>query len=799
MFRLNLKIALRNLWKYKGYTAINIIGLSIGLAGCLLIFIFLKFQLSFDKGEEKRDRIYRIVSSWVYPEGEFFTSGVPIPLIPAMRNDFSEFEKVAAVHQGGGILKIKNEEGGADMKLRQDIFYVEPQFFEIFKIEWLSGRPEQALSQPNMVSLSEKTAAKYFGNWKNAIGKSIRYDNKADYKVTGVFKDFPENSSFPFEVVFSYASFEDKFGKEWGWVTNRSEGYGLLREDLKAADLEKPLKQFIDKHYIEKSAAKEKHYFQPLSEVHHDARFSNFRYKTVAYKELIGLGVIGLFLLITACINFVNLATAQAISRSKEVGIRKVMGSRRKQLIWQFLSETALITVISLGIACVLTELVIPKMESLMEINVSFHLFTEPVIFVFMLILVVFVSFLAGLYPALIMSGFSPALAIKNKISSASAGGLGLRKVLVVAQFTITAVLIIATLVVVRQMEYMREKSLGFDTKAVSMVNIPGDSLSRLKYESLRERLLQLPGVRDISLTSAAPISSGNRTISFKYDDRPEDEKTQLNIKQADEHYLKTFNLPLIAGRNLSKSDTLKEFVVNEQFLKTLGIANPSDAIGKTIGLGGGASPKKIVGVVKDFNNMTFKSTISSIAIFSDKNEYAAMAIKMDIKEMMNTMKKVEQEWNTTFPDDVYEAKFLDENIQNFYRTEQVMGVLFKVFAGVVIFISFIGLFGLVSFIATQKTREIAIRKVLGASTLELVKMLNRSFLWMVLIANLAAWPLAYIFASKWLNGFVYRIEISIWPFMIAMVLSVIITLVTVSLRSFKAANTNPIDALKYE
>lgn len=797
MFRLNLKIALRNLWKYKGYTAINIIGLSIGLAGCLLIFIFLKFQLSFDKSEEKKDRIYRVVSSWIYPEEEFFTSGVPVPLAPAMRNDFSEFEKVAAVRQGGGILKVKNEGGKADLKLKQDIFYVEPQFFEIFKIEWLSGNPEQALSQPNMVTLSEKTAVKYFGSWKNAIGKSILYNNKADYKVTGVFKDFPENSSFPFEVVFSYASFAEKDSKAWGWVTNRSECYVLLKEGLQAADLEKPLKQFITKYYVEKGPAQEKHYFQPLSEVHHDSRFGNFRYKTMPYRELIGLSVIGLFLLITACINFINLATAQAISRSKEVGIRKVMGSRRKQLIWQFLSETALITVISLGFACVLTELAIPKMESLMEANVSFQLFSEPVVFIFMLILILVVSFLAGLYPALVMSGFSPALAIKNKISSANAGGLGLRKILVVAQFAITAVLIIATLVVVRQMGYMREKSLGFDTKAVSIVNIPGDSLSRLKYEGLRERLMQKPGVREISFANAAPVSTDNMTSSFRYDHRADDEKIQLNLKKADEHYLKTFNLPLIAGRGLSKSDTLKEFVVNEQLLKSLGIKNPADAIGKTMNVGGRGG--SIVGVVKDFNNLTFKSAISPIAIYSDKRDYNAMAVKIDTKDMVATMKIVETEWNNTFPDHVYEAEFLDDNILGFYRTEQVMGVLFKVFAGVVIFISFIGLFGLVSFIAAQKTREIAIRKVLGASTLELVKMLNRSFLWMVLIANLVAWPLAYIFVSKWLNGFVYRIEISIWPFMIAMVLSVIITLVTVSLRSFKAASTNPIDALKYE
>ena len=796
MFRLNLKIALRNLWKYKGYTFINIAGLAIGLAACLLIFIFLRYQTSFDKGYQNEDRVYRVVSSWTYPEGEFYSKGVPRPLAAAVRNDFHQMEKVAAIQEASGIIKVKASGGKPEIKETSRIYYTEPQFFDIIKVNWLDGEPHQALSAPNTVVLSRKLADKYFGQWKNAVGKSINFDNKTDFKVTGVIEDFPDNSSFPVGVVVSYLTYKDESLTSWESVSSSSECYVLLKKGIDAASLEAPMQKFIAKYYDKTNVGKEHHIFQPLTEIHYNEVYSNFAYKIMPKGQIIGLIVIGVFLLLTACINFINLATAQAISRSKEVGIRKVMGSLRKQLIWQFLSETTLITTIALLIACVLTELALPGMRNLFSGEINFSLFGHPVIFIFMIALILIVSFLAGFYPAMIISGFSPALAIKNKISAANVGALGLRKALVVIQFAITAVLIIGTLVVVNQMQFMRNQSLGFDTNAIALVDVPSDSLSQLKFGLLKDKISKIAGVKSVSYCSAAPSSGNNNTSSFKYNST-KDENFQLNVKAADEDYTKTFSLKLIAGRTLSKSDTIKEFVVNETLLKKLNITNPNDILGKYIRTQGHQAP--VVGVVKDFNNFSLHDKIEPTAIFSVIWAYNTIAIKLDPREMLSAMKAIEKEWNNTLPEYVYKADFMDNQISSFYETERVMGVLFKLFAGVVIFISFIGLFGLISFIATQRTKEIAIRKVLGASTIELIKMLNSSFLWMVLIANLIAWPVAYIFASKWLDGFAYRIPLSIWPFVLAMCISILITLITVSLRSYRAAHTNPIDALKYE
>lgn len=798
MFKLNLKIALRNLWKYKGYTAINIFGLSIGLASCILIFIFVRYETSYDKNFANSDRIYRVVTEWKYADGnEFYSQGTPLPLPAAMRNDFSAFEKVAAIQHDGGTIKVKAELGKAEIKKSEDVYYSEPAFFEIFNFTWLSGNPKQSLTAPYQVVLTERKANEYFGNWHNALGKSIMLDNKTDYKVTGIIKENGPNTSFPINIVFSYKSYQARNLKDWGSVSSNSECYVLLKKGVTTSDLSSATKQFINKYENDKNApGKVGHQFQALNDIHHNDRYGNFADVTTPYKQLWGISIIGLFLLLTACINFINLATAQAISRSKEVGVRKVMGSRRKQLIWQFLSETTLITLIALLFACVLTELALPKMESLFGANVSFELFSHPLVFVFLFLLLVLVSFLAGLYPAMVMSGFSPALAIKNRVSTANAGGVGLRRSLVVVQFAITAILIVSTLIIIKQMSYIRNKSLGFDTKAVALIEIPRDSLSQLKLGAMKEQLMAKKGVKNVSFNSAAPSSDNNNETSFTYNSS-KNADFQANVKMADEAYFDTFGLTLVAGRALSKSDTIKEFVVNETMLKKLNVKNPNDAIGKVFGLWRAKGP--IVGVVKDFNNYSLHESIAPIAIFCWKKQYNRLAIKLESTALISTMKEVEQTFNATFPDYVYDVKFVDDEITNYYHTEQVMGTLFKVFAAVVIFISFIGLFGLISFVATQRTREIAIRKVLGATNFELIKMLNSSFLWMVLIANMIAWPVAYIFVTQWLAGFHYRIELSIWPFLIAMVISMTITLVTVTLRSYRAARANTIDALKYE
>ena len=799
MFKLNLKIAWRNLWKNKGYTLINILGLSIGMASCILIFIFIRYQMSFDEGFKNEDRIYRITTNWTAADGFSETQGVPKPAPEALRNDFkNEIEKVGAIRQDGGIIKVKDNAGKESIKVLEDVFYAEPEFFQIMNFEWLKGNPVQSLSEPNTVVLSKSMAAKLFGDWNTAVGKIINYQNREDFRVTGILQDMPENTSFPLGIVVSYKTFRghqnEKFN-EWGNTSSNDECYFLLKEGVSIDAIRSALPKFSEKYFEKDAISKEEIGAQALTDIHYNENLGNFANKTMPKKELYGLAIIGAFLLLTACINFINLATAQAVSRSKEVGVRKVMGSLRKQLIFQFLTETLTISVFSLLFACVLTEAALPGMKSLFNENISFSIIQHPVIFIFMLALIIVVSFLAGFYPAMVMSGFSPALAIKNKIT-ANNGGLSLRKILVVLQFTITVILIIGTLVVLRQMKYTREKPLGFNPSAIAMVSVRNDSLSLLKFQILQDRISKIPGILHTSFCRDAPSSSNNNESNFRYNST-EKANFQVNTKMADEHYFETFGLTFVAGKSFSKSDTIKEFVVNETTLRKLNVVNFNDAVGKKITIWGITG--NIVGVVKDFNNLSLHEPISPVIITQNKEVYRNLAVKMDSKQILSVMPQVEKIWNETYPENFYSSSFVDDDISQYYELERIMGTLFKVFAGVIIFISFIGLFGLISFVATQRTKEVAIRKVLGASTVELVKMLNGSFLMMVFIANLVAWPLAYLFVSKWLSTFTYRIDLSIWPFIVAMIISMLITLVTVSIRSYKAAVANTIDALKYE
>ncbi|QNK63189.1 ABC transporter permease [Pedobacter sp. PAMC26386] len=798
MFRLNLKIALRNLWKNKSYTFINIAGLSIGMASCILIFIFIRYQLSFDQQFVNKDRIYRVVSYWKYAVGEEFQGGVPRPLAPAMRNDFGMLEEVATLQRSGGIFKIKDASGNIRLKTAEEAFYVEPSFFKIFDYSWLQGNPQKALNEPNTVALSKEMATKFFGDWQKAVGQSIEYRNKTMLKVTGVFDDMPENMSNPIKIAIAYAGYENKYIKSWGAVSSGTQCFILLKKGVNVADLEAPKNAFLKKYYVEKTAGKEDHFFQPLSELHQDERYSNFSHKITSKNELTGLTVIGVFLLLTACINFVNLATAQAISRSKEIGVRKVMGSRRKQLIVQFLTETITITVFALLIACALTEAALPGMNGLFREKISFSLLEHPVIFVFMISLVLFVGFVAGFYPAMVMSGFDPILAIKNKVSIGNTGGGMLRKILVVLQFAITIILITGTLVILKQMKYLREKPLGFNPSAIALVDVPSDSLSQLKYKMLKSRILSEPGVIAASLCGEAPSSMDINMRNFAFQGA-KDADFEVSNKSADRDYFRTFDLKLVAGKVFSKTDSLKEYIINETLLRRMNMQRPEDAIGKLLRLGGSDIGYPIVGVVKDFNNTTLKEAIVPIIIDKNKAVSTTIAVKMDSKSIINVMRNVEAIWNSVYPEHVYGSTFMEDNISKYYESEKVMGTLFKVFAAVIIFISFIGLFGLISFVATQRTKEMAIRKVLGASTMDLVNMLNSSFMIMVLLANLVAWPVAYIFIDKWLSRYAYRIELSIWPFAIAMLISLGITLVTVSFRSFRAATTNPVNALKDE
>jgi putative ABC transport system permease protein len=797
MFKLNFKIAFRNLWKHKTYTFINIAGLSIGMASCILIFIFIRYELSFDDQFINKERIYRVVSNWTAIDGQGGSQGTPIPLSKAIRNDFPQIEKVAAIEGTSGVISIKNPVENGNLKENVVVYFAQPDFFKILDFNWLSNRPNVELNAPNTVVISQEKANAYFGDWHKAIGKVLRYQNETDLQITGVFKNMPENSSFPLDFIVSYSTFPDRNSDNWGSVSSHSECYFLLKMGIEIGELDRGLQQFNDKYNKkDDSNNKNSNSFQSLKDIHYNPLYGNFSGRSMEKKEIYGLSIIGIFLILTACINFINLATAQAVGRSKEVGVRKVMGSGRKQLITQFLSETLTISIVSVLVASVLTEVALPHLQNLFSEHISFSIFEHPIIFVFLALLVIVVSFLAGFYPAMVMSGFSPALAIKNKVATNSAGGLGLRRILIIFQFSITIILIIATLVVLKQMDYLRQKSLGFNPEAVSLISMPVDSISVLKQENIKARIKSIPGVLNVSLCSISPSSNDISERNFSLNGIKNNDFS-VRIISADAQYFDAFGLKMIAGKPLMKSDTTNGYVVNQTLLNKLHITRPEEALGKILSVG--KRKAVIVGVIKDFNDKSLHQAISPIVISSDRSNYYSMAIKLDSKQMRPVMKEVEKIWSSTFINDVYSAAFVKDELDNYYATEKLMSILFKVFSTVIIFISFIGLFGLISFVAVQRTKEIAIRKILGATTLELVTMLNGSFIKMVLIANLVAWPIAYIFISKWLSGFAYRIDAGLSPFAIGMIISMAITLITVSLRSLKTAKINPIDAIKYE
>ncbi|TDO24850.1 ABC transporter permease [Pedobacter duraquae] len=794
MFQLNFKIAWRNLWRNRSYTLINILGLSIGMAACMLIFLFISYQLHFDSNFQNSDRIYRFVTTWKYPGYDDFSKGIPLPLAGAVKNDLAGIDKSAVIIKRGGIIHVKDGAGTETFKSRVAFYYAEPEFFEIFSWGWLKGNPKMALSAPNTVALSASTAIQYFGNTENAIGKSLSIGNTINLKVTGVFEDAPVNSSFPLKIVISYTTFNSAKYVNWDGVNSAMEYYVLLKDGLNAVDMTQPVADFNKRHYDDtKILGHQRNILQSLNDIHFDQKYGSFAETSVSKKEIYGLGIIGLFLIFTACINFINLATAQAANRSKEVGVRKVMGGSRSQLVVQFLMETFVITCLSMLVGSVITELVIPGMSDLLNIHFSF--FSEPRVYLFMLAMVLIVSLLAGFYPAMIISGYSPALAIKNKIT-VNAGALGLRRVLVVLQFAITIILLISTLFIMQQMAYVRDKPLGFNADAVAMLGLPSDSLSQSRYNTFKQRATQIPGVSMLSLCQAPPSSDNITTSDFSYKGK-RNQDFELRQAKADDNYFDVFDLHIIAGKKFGKNAEQDFAVVNETFVRKMGISDPQAVIGQILNTNG--HDMVITGVVKDFNDLSLKENISPLVIYPQESDYYAVAVKLSGSEIMPAMKKLESLWNSTFPEYVYNSSFLKEDLNGFYESERLMGMLFKIAEGVIVFISLIGLFGLISFVAAQRTREVAIRKVLGASSVELVRLLNSSFINMVFIANFVAWPLAYLFVSRWLETFAYRIELSVWPFVYAFIVSMGITVLTVSLKSYKTATANTIDALKYE
>ncbi|MEO5594913.1 MAG: ABC transporter permease [Chitinophagaceae bacterium] len=795
MLKNYFKIAWRNLKRNRAYAAINIIGLSLGIACAILIFTLVSFHLSFDGFHKNKERIYRVVTE-IHDEQTGHTPGIPAPFTKAFRNDYTFAEKTARAITFWRIISIPAE----NKKFEEDNGFVcvEPAFFGIFDFPLVEGDIKTALNEPNTAIVTQKIAKKYFGN-TGAMGKVIRIDNKTDFKITGILKDLPLNTDRKQEIYVSDLNLKDfspwmARPDSWGGINSETHCFVLLKPGVKAADLEKVFPAFKKKYYANDPINSFVFKIQPLADVHFNPDYNGYTDK----KYLWALSLVGIFLIITACVNFVNLATAQALNRAKEVGIRKVLGSMRAQLFWQFIAETSLITFFSVLLAYGLANLGLPFVNDLFKTSLSINPFLNTELLVYTLIITLSVIFLSGSYPGLVLSGFQPIAALKGKLSQKSIGGFSLRRVLVVTQFAISQMLIIGTIVIAGQMRFSKTFDIGFQKDGIVMLPVPANDSSALaNMNLLKNKLTGIAGISNVSLCMQAPASGSNNSTDFVYDNRPKAELWEINTKPADDKYLQTFNLKLVAGRNLYPSDTLREFIVNESVVRKLGLASPQDILNKYVKVDNDKAI--VVGVVKDFNNMSFRSDISPIALFSNYQRYHNCAVSINMANIKTTMATIEKTWNNIYPDFIFKSEFLDERISRFYELDDTMLKLIEAFAGIAIFIGCLGLYGLVSFMAVRKTKEIGVRKVLGATIQNIIWIFGKEFLRLLVIAFLIAAPLAWWAMHVYLQEFKYRIPIGAGIFALAIVSTMLVAAVTVSYRSVAAALANPVKSLRSE
>ncbi len=795
MLKSYFKIAWRNLRRQKSYTAINIVGLTLGIAAAILIVTLVSYQLSFDNFHANKDRIYRVTTG---VKGEFLgkMAIVPQPFGKAFRHDYDLAENVARViYYKRTLISLPKEKEVKKFYEESGVAFAEPTFFDIFNFPLARGDKHTALQNPHSAIITESIARKYFGQQaQNAIGRTIKVNNNIDFIITGILKDLPPNTDRKQEIYLSYENLKDwnagyASDNNWGDFYSGSNCFLLLRPGVTPAAVDKAFESLVHKYFNGEDAQLYFFGLQPLGDIHTNTKLDGTFDKKYSWTLLI----IAAFLLATACMNFINMATAQALNRGKEVGIRKVMGSLRNQLFWQFITETALITLAAGLLAWGIAILTLPALNQLTFAKMSIQLFStwrSMAIFTGIIVLVVFA---AGSYPGLVLARFEPVLALKSKLSQAHIGGFSLRRLLVIVQFSITQMLIIGMIILAWQMHYSMNLDMGFDKESIVTVPIP--AVDPIKMNTLRTRLAAIPGVEKLSLCLQPPASGRNTNTAIQFDNRAKEEKWNINTKYADDQYLSTFNLKLVAGRNIYPSDTTREFLINETAVKKLGLSSPLEALGKMAIINDQRAP--IVGVVKDFHLYSLKSDIDAVAIASNAVRYQTASLKIDPHHLRDVLAAAPAVWNSTYPEYLYSYSFLDDRIAEFYVIDTILLKLVEVFAGIAILISCLGLYGLVSFMAVRRTKEIGVRKVLGASIGQITWLFGKEFLRLIAIAFLIAAPIAWMATDNYLKEFKYKIPVGPLQFLIGLAVTIGIAAIAVGYRSLRAATANPVKSLR--
>lgn len=790
---------------------INIAGLTLGIAAALLIFRLVNFEYSFNKNFANYDRIVRVVAENTRADGETeYNNCIPIPAMDVIENNVSQFEAMTRVHELWATLTIPDPQGGAPLKKLgmtppETAFFAEGEFFKIFDLNWLTGDPETALNEPGAIVLTESWAAKCFDRWEEAMGKTMLIDNIHPVVVKGVVADLPDNCDFPIPFLVSYPTLRanaDAFffdAEHWGSCSSNNQIYALLHDPGQVDAANAVLAQVGEKEYVGRDGERNRHHLlQPLADLHYDERLGHSGSHVVQRSRLKVLSAIGILILIMACFNFVNLATAQASLRAKEVGVRKTLGGLRGQLVTQFMTETGLIVAISVLLGGTLAVLCLPLLKHVSEVPDDLPFFSNALIWIFLVVIGLGVTVLAGLYPSLTLAGFKPVEALKANSSKRLVGGSNLRKSLVVLQFVIAQGLIVGAMVTILQLDYIRSRDLGFSKDLVYTFSFNSDSATVVRQSALKQRLLAIPMVTEASFSSDQPLSSNTWSSNFRYGSRPEDEPYGINLKFCDADYQKTYGIQLLAGKWFQPSDTMRETVVNMTLLRKLGINDPEEVVGQKLRLGG-SRVLEITGVAEDFHTHSLRRAHEPLMMSTRKEYYWEAGLKVRPDDITATTAAIKSAFDEVLPEQVFTGRFLDENIARFYEDDAKLSATCKAFGLLAILISCLGLFGLATHAAAQRVKEIGIRKVLGSSVAGIVGLLSRDFLQLVLLALIVATPIAWYLMGKWLEDFVYRIDLPIWVFIAAGLLALVIAFLTVSYQSVRAALTNPVKSLKSE
>lgn len=813
MFKTLFKTIWSHLNQNKIYAVINIGGLAIGIGCSLVIFKIIAYESSFDNYQTNYENIYRLITDYQDPiEGIKYEEGQVPPVGEAIRNEFPGLDAVMTFYAAKGqINQISIENKNGEIQRYQEnkgIVCADPNIFKVFDFNFLAGNPKQALINKGSVVISSSLAQKYFGLSELEVGEAmnqlITVNNTLTLQVSGVISDPPKNTDLPFTIIANYYDqiiINPYFGggTNWGAGHSSTNCYLLLPNGLSAKDFEKQLVPFYKKYHEKKNGYDRRYFLQPLSELH-SGLCNNYSNRQVPEKSLWILGIIGLFLIVIASINFINLSVVQATKRFKEIGIKKILGESKAQSIFQFLIESVFITYIAALIGIFIAHFLLIYLQDIIGYKLELNLLLNHNTFIFLILLATTIGLFSGLYPSIIIAGMGDNVALKSSLTrEKSSVSLSLRRALVVIQFVISLVLIIGTLVMNRQLNYFLNKDLGFSKEAILLVSLPEANKDKLPL--LKEKLLTYPEIEMVSLGTRSPLADWRVSNIINHPSIEKDTYT-ANLKSVDEDYLDLYKLKIIAGQNFSKEKNTPDIVVNRKLTKLLGFNIPEEALGERIIYM--ANKFKIVGVVEDFHARSLQRGMENVIFGNFNGLINEMAIKinpttLNLSGFQETAKRVQSEWDEVYPKDIMNFQFFDEKIASLYKEEKNTSNLIQLFALIAILIGSLGLYGLISYNISQKTKEISIRKVNGAKVSEILVLLNKDFMIYFVIAFIIACPIAYYAMGSWLQNFAYKTELSWWIFAFAGIVSMAIALVTVSGQSFTAARRNPVEAFRYE